>query len=399
MHYLNKMANVKFKRKEFEKEILLTEKVIEKISLFGTPLESISEEEIEIEIFPNRPDLLSMHGYLRSFNCFLGKKKKDYKISKSNAKIIVDASVNEVRPYCMAAIVKGVAFNEDKIREIMQWQEKIHATIGRNRKKVALGYYALDKVKFPVKYMTKSPKEIIFEPLDMPKKMNALEILTKHPCGKIYGHYLDGFKEFPVYYDSNNEVLSLPPIVNSNNSGKIVPGTSDILIECSGTDLDTLKKVISIAVVDLIELGGKAYSVEVMYGNKKEFINLKPETMNISLENTNKLLGLNLKQKDIFGLLLKMGYDYESGKVKIPSWRSDILHEVDIIEDIAIAYGYDSFIPEIPNIATTGSESIESKIKSKISEILIGLDGWGNSSNFRCEVYESSSWSSVRSFF
>jgi len=369
------MTNIKFPRKEFEKEIKLTPEVIEKVSLFGTPLESISKEEIEIEVFPNRPDLISMQGFLRGFKAFLGKESglKKYSIKSSGFEIIVDKSVENIRPYCMAAIVKGVNFDDEKIKDIMQWQEKIHATVGRNRKKAALGYYALDKVKFPVKYMADNPKNIVFEPLDMPKKMDALQILLKHSCGKEYGNQLSGFDKFPVYYDSNKEVLSLPPIINSNNSGKIVAGTTDVLIECSGSDLGILKKVISIAVVDLIDMGGKAYSVDIVYGNKKECIDLKPETMKISIDNINKLLGLDLKELEVGGLLGKMGYDYDKGKVKIPAWRTDILHEVDIAEDVAIAYGYDKLTPQIPNISTMGEESFEGKAKTKISEILIGL--------------------------
>jgi len=72
-------------------------------------------------------------------------------------------------------------------------------------------------------------------------------------------------------------------------------------------------------------------------------------------------------------LLPKMGYDYSGGKVKIPAYRTDILHEVDIAEDVAIAYGYDKLIPDIPKVATTGKESQSSKVISKISELLIGL--------------------------
>ena len=207
----------------------------------------------------------------------------------------------------------------------------------------------------------------------MPQKMNALEILSRHPCGREFGNQLQGFEKFPVYYDSNNEVLSMPPIINSNNSGKIAPGIIDVLVECSGSDISILKRVITMAVVDLIEMGGKAYSVDVVYGSKKEFIDLKPEKMRISLENANKLLGLSLKEKDLEKLLPRMGYDYKKGKADVPAWRADIMHEVDIIEDIAIAYGYDKIIPEIPKVATIGEESAESKIESKISDILVGL--------------------------
>lgn len=368
------MANITIDRKEIEKYIKLNDETVERISMMGVPSE-LSGDSLNLEILPNRPDLLSMQGFLRAFKAFIGKEPglKRYKIEKSDAKIFVDKAVDKVRPYSMAAIVKGVKFDDEVIKQIMQWQEKIHSTIGRNRRKVALGYYMLNKIKFPVKFITKKPKDIIFEPLDMPEKMSAVQILSRHPCGREFGKQLEGFEEFPVYYDANGEVLSLPPIINSNNSGKILPGTTDVLIECSGTDIETLKKVITIACVDLIDLGGKAYSVEVVYGNKKESIDFSSQKMGVSLENVNKLIGLQLKEKDLEKLLPKMGYDYSNGKVSVPAWRTDVIHEVDIIEDIAIAYGIDKLVPEIPEVATIGAESIESRVESKIAEILAGL--------------------------
>lgn len=371
------MATLTLDRKTLEKEIKLTSEVVDKIMMLGIPIE-VGENEVVIEVLPNRPDMLSMQGFLRAVRAGLGKETglKKYKISPAERdhKIIVDKSVERVRPFSMAAIIKGVEFTDEKIKEIMQWQEKIHATVGRNRKKVALGYYVLNKIKFPIRYITKNPKEIVFEPLDMPERMDAIRILSRHPCGREYGNQLDGITKFPVYYDANDEVLSMPPIINSNNSGKITPGTSDILIECSGNNLETLKKVVSMAVVDLIDMGGKAYAVNVVYGNKSEQIDLTPETIKISLENTNKLLGLSLKEKDLEKLLPKAGYDYNKGQVSIPAWRSDIIHEVDVIEDIAIAYGYENLQPEIPKVATIGEESKESKIGRKIAEIIAGLD-------------------------
>jgi len=370
------MAIVTLNKKQVKNIIgnLSDEKLEQEISMFGVPVENIKEEEIEVEIAPNRPDMLSCQGVYRAMNSYFGKgKNPEYKIQKSSAKIIVDKSVEKIRPFSMAAIVKGVKFTDEKIKEIMQWQEKMHATLGRNRKKVALGYYILDKIKFPVKYIAKEPKDIVFEPLDMPTKMNALQILSRHPCGREYGNQLEGFKKFPVYYDSNNEVLSLPPIINSNNSGKITQGISDVLIECSGSDLETLKKVTSMAVADLVDQGGKAYSVEIDYGKKKEAIDLIPEKMKISIKDAEKLLGIKLEEKQVKSLLAKMGYSYAEELVEIPAYRADILHPVDIYEDIAIAYGYDKFVPEIPEISTIGrEEEIEIK-KRKIAEILAGL--------------------------
>ncbi len=121
-------------------------------------------------------------------------------------------------------------------------------------------------------------------------------------------------------------------------------------------------------------MGGKIYSMDVIYSGKKEINpNLSPKKMKISVDNVNKLIGLNLKEKDLSKLLEKMGYDYSAGKASVPAWRVDILHEVDLIEDIAIAYGYDKLTPEIPNVSTFGEESFESKFKDNVTEILAGL--------------------------
>jgi len=372
------MANVKFSRKELEKHIKLDSAILEKISLFGTPLESINENEIEIEIFPNRPDLLSLQGYIRAFKAFLGKEKgiKKYKAKKPEKDYIVkiDSSVKQVRPFTACAIVKNLSFSIERIKEIIGLQEKLHSTIGRKRKKLAIGIYPLEKIKLPIKYTALHPDKISFIPLDFDKPLTAKQILQKHPAGKEYSYLLENLPLYPIFIDSNNQILSMPPIINSNETGKITESTTNVFVECSGHDLLILKKTLNIIVTTLAEMGGKIYQMELNYGKSKELTpSLNPEKMKISLENINSLLGLNLKEKDLTNLLQKMGYNYKKNKVEIPPWRTDVLHEVDIIEDIVIAYGYNNLAPEIPTILTIAEESEKSRLKTKISEILIGL--------------------------
>jgi len=371
------MANVKFPRKEVEKHIKLDEKTIDRIMMLGIPVESLTNEEIEIQVLPNRPDLLSMHGFLRAVKSFLGKETglKRYKINKGdkNYKVKIDPSVKSIRPYTACAIVKGLKLDNSKIKEIIDIQEKIHTTLGRNRKKLAIGIYPLEKIALPIKYEARLPKDIKFLPLESDKEMNGLEILQRHPTGRDYAHLLQDLDKFPIFVDAKGKILSMPPIINSHETGKITETTKDIFIECSGFDFDILKKTLNIIITTLADLGGRVFLMELDYGKKITTPDLSPETIKISLENTNKLLGLNLKEKDLEKLLPKMGYDYKKGKVSVPAWRTDILHEVDIIEDIAIAYGYENLAPEIPKVATIGEESKESKTVSKISEILIGL--------------------------
>jgi len=370
------MEIVRHSKKEFEKHVVLSDENLEKLSLFGTPVEKI-DEEIEIEINPNRPDLIPLQGLVRAFISFQGKQKnKTYIINKpeKNYKVVVDKSVKDIRPETVCAIVKNLKFDNEKIKDLINIQEKLHSTMGRNRKKIAIGIYPLDKIKLPIRYEARNPLNIKFTPLGSEKELNAQQILKRHPTGIEYSQLLKGKPKFPIFKDAYKNILSLPPIINSEEIGKVTESTSELFIECTGFDKESLNKSLNIIVTSLIDIGGKVYAIKI--NDKKNHItpDLTTEKIKISLENVNKLLGVNLKEKEMANLLNKMGHEYKKGFVFVPAWRTDILHEVDLIEDIAIAYGYDKFIPEIPKLATVGEESRKNKLKSKISEILIGLN-------------------------
>ena len=229
------MALITINRKIFEKEIgKLDEKMQERVSMFGTPLEKFDENEMEIEIFPNRPDMLSYHGFKRSFLAFLGKKTgmKKYDLNKpeKDYKVIIDSSVKDVRPYTACAIVKDLKLDDEKIKELIEIQEKLHLTLGRKRKKVAIGIYPLEKIKLPITFRALEPDYIKFIPLESDREMSGLQILQKHPTGKEYSHLLAGKSKFPVFIDANNQVLSMPPIINSQLTGKVTEETKDVFI-------------------------------------------------------------------------------------------------------------------------------------------------------------------------
>ncbi|MBS3102570.1 phenylalanine--tRNA ligase subunit beta [Candidatus Woesearchaeota archaeon] len=373
------MPTINISRKVFEQLVgrkLPLEKLKDRISYLGTDLESVTENEIIVEVFPNRPDMLSVQGFARAFSSFIGAKKglRKYTVEKSNEKVIIEKSVADVRPYTACAIVKNLHFDDEKIKEVIDIQEKLHITYGRNRKKVAIGIYPFEKIKTPITFTAKKPEEIIFQPLESSKKMSALQILKEHPAGKAYGHLLQGREKFPVFIDANNEVLSMPPIINSHKTGKISENTKDVFIECSGFDFNVLKKCLNIIVTALSEMNGKIYSMELDYGNRKFTTpNLEPEEMKVDISYLNKLLGLKLKEPVFKKLIEMMGFDYKNSRVMVPSYRADIIHQVDIAEDIAIAYGYENFESAIPNVATIGQEDKFEAFKSKISDLLVGL--------------------------
>ncbi len=374
------MPTLNINRKVFEKLVgkkLPIEKLKDRISYLGTDLESVDENEIIVEIFPNRPDMLSVQGFARAFASFIGAKTglRQYKAESSKEKVIIDKSVANVRPYTACAIVKNLHFDDEKIKEVIDIQEKLHITYGRNRKKVAIGIYPFEKIKPPIRFIAKKPEEIKFRPLEFPREINGRQILSQHPAGRDYGHLLDGIDKFPVFIDANNEILSMPPIINSHKTGKISEKTKDIFIECSGFDFNVLRKCLNIIVTAMYEMGGKIYSMELLYGNKKIISpDLKPVEARVNTKYINKLLGLNLKENEIKKLFERMGYNYKNKKVLIPAYRADIIHQVDLAEDISIAYGYENFKSIIPNVATIAQEDKFENFKNKISNLLAGLD-------------------------
>ncbi len=373
------MPTVTLNKTVFEELVgktLPLEELKDRISMLGTDLEGIEGDEIHVEIFPNRPDLLSEQGFARAFSSFIGVNTglKQYNNTPSNQKIIIDPSVDGVRPKTACAIIKNITIDEEKLREIIQIQEKLHVTFGRNRKKCAIGIYPLDKIVFPITYKADKPKNITFQPLDFPKAISADRILEEHPKGKEYAHLLEGKQKYPFFIDAADNILSMPPIINSQTIGCVTDETKDLFIECSGFDFNTLSLCLNMVVTALADMGGTIETLTLEYGKEtKTTPNLTPKEMKLDLDYVNKRLGLNLKEQEAQNLLERMGFGYKDGNVLIPAYRSDILHQADFVEDIAIAYGYENFKEEIPNVSTIGEEAPLEKFAAKIRQILIGL--------------------------
>jgi phenylalanyl-tRNA synthetase beta chain len=373
------MPTITLNKNVFEKLVgkkLLEEVLKDRICMLGTSLERIEGNEMDVELFPNRPDMLSEQGFARAFSSFIGVKTglRKYDVKKSGEKVVIDKSVKDVRPFTACAIVKNLKLDSDKIKEIINIQEKLHITYGRNRKKAAIGVYPLEKIKFPISFVGKDPKTVKFQPLGFDSKIDGLQILSKHPTGREYGHLLEGMKKFPFFIDANDKVLSMPPVINSYDAGKISESTTQVFIECSGFDFEVLNKCLNIIVTALADMGGEIYSIEVVdVDTKHSTPDLKPKEMKIDIDYCNKWLGLDLKEAEIKKLLEKMGYGYVNKKALVPAYRADVMHQVDLFEDIAIAYGYENFSEEIPNITTTGEENPFEVLKQRIANVLVGL--------------------------
>jgi len=368
------MAIVTYNRRDLEKLVgkALPDQALQKAAAMGAPLEAISKGEASFEVFPNRPDLLSAEGFARAFRTFIfGPKRRGYSIKPSLIRIKVDKSVLPVRPFIAGAVVKNVQMDDAFLSSLMQFQEKIHDTVGRRRRKVSIGIYDISKVTPPFTYKAVAPNSVSFVPLDLPSELTLGQILDEHPKGREYAFILQDNKSYPLLVDSEGKVLSFPPIINSEQT-RVEPGTSQLFIDITGTDLAAVSQALNILTCAFIDRDSKVYSVFV---DNRKTPDLSPATMKLDAQYCNKLLGLSLSSAQISRLLKKMGFEVTKLNpltVKIPPYRADILHPIDLVEDVAIAHGYMEFSPHISETATIGSKLPTQKLIGKVRRIMLG---------------------------
>jgi len=354
--------------------------LIDRLPMIGADFDKVEGDEISIEFFPDRPDLSSVEGVARAARAFFGFHLglKTYTTQPSDVILTVDPSVKHIRPYVRCALVKNVNMTDELITSLMDLQEKLHFGIGRNRKKVAIGVHNYEPVKSPFTYKAVDPQTVQFVPLAKIESMNLQDILTKHEKGVSYAHLLDGFHAYPLIVDVHNNVLSFPPIINGSLT-EVTPFTTEIFIDVTGTNLSAVQYSLHIVTTALAERGATIYTTTI-HDKDKTYISpdLTPKTKSLSIPYVNKILGTTFTGPQIDECLQKMGFETtlvskEQIDVKIPCWRADILHEIDLIEDVAIGYGYDTFKRDTPTALTFGKKLPYQSAYDKLRLAMIGF--------------------------
>ncbi|OLS22351.1 MAG: Phenylalanine--tRNA ligase beta subunit, partial [Candidatus Heimdallarchaeota archaeon LC_2] len=214
--------------------------------------------KINIEIkTSNRPDLWSAEGIariLRGRNGLTG--VPDLSASPSGFEIDVDPELIKIRPYISASVVKGLKLDDFLIKQMIQIQDKLDFSYGRKRKRTSIGIYNISMLESPIKY-TVVDRSFKFQPLQFEEKITVDEIFDQHPKGIEYRQILDPHKRVPMLYDKNELVLSMPPIINSNDVGRVTEETTDILIEVTGISYEATNVALSIVTQALRDRGGK----------------------------------------------------------------------------------------------------------------------------------------------
>jgi len=348
-------------------------------------VESLEGDAVSIEVKDsNRPDIWSVEGISRVLRNQLGLvRAKEVKIvGKSGLRIVVDKRVQPIRPYISVAIVKGLKLTEDSLKSWINLQEKLDQTYGRKRKKASIGFYQADLLASPIHYTVADPDKTSFVPLGSEKESTLREIVATHSKGSEYGEIISGFHEWPLLIDGTDRILSLPPVINSNDLGRVTTETRNILVEVTGTNSETVHNTLKIVVSCLSARGGRIYSCleTYPYGKPKRVVSpdLSPTQTKLSVAFVNRMIGVSLNPRKAARLAEKAGYRVKAATrdylaLEVPCYRTDIMHSVDIVEDLAIASDLNKLKPEWPNIWTVGDLSKQTTDAEIIGEMMIGL--------------------------
>lgn len=350
-------------------------------ALFNLKCESeIHGDEISIEVQSDRIDMFSFEGIAHAIKLYLGVSKQlMMNLKDIGFKVYVDPPVK--RPYIAIAAVKNIELDEDLLKDLIEFQERLHVSFGRNRRKVAIGLHDLDKL----------PSNIIFYrdididktymiPLHSYRRMSIREVLKSTEQGIMYGSIAINNNNHPAII-SRDEVVSLPPVINSDIT-RLEPSTKNILIDVTGTDRKAVNTVLNSIIHTLAVYSEEIIGAEVIYPLRNEITpNLSWEKISVDIDFASRWLGLN--KDNMYSIaanaLSKMGYilvniDEKTIDVLVPYYRSDILHQVDVVEDLAIGLGYSNIEPEyVTPIEVRIEKSLDEVISKVLREVLVGL--------------------------
>ena len=356
------------------------EYILDMLPFIGLDLEYRDDKCIRLEYSPNRPDFSTFYGISRALNGLLGKEvgMPKFEVYENRKNLIsVDTSVAKIRPFIVGIVAKGHKLNNNTIKQIVSMQEDLHNGIGRRRSKASIGFHNLDSIEFPLDYTTTSDN-LSFVPLDSSSSLTLAEILDNSVSGKKFGKLLKG-SQYPILRDSKGNVISFPPIINSEVT-RIKDGVDNLLVEVTGVDKKTVDNVLANIVATLADTGFKLETVFIEQNNNTESFNANINTTleNVKTDYINKTLGLALSNEEVINCLQKSRLDAttnDSSSINcmIPSYRIDIFGPIDIVEEVTIGYGLYNMEPSLPEFRLYGNRSRQNYFFDKIRQAMIGM--------------------------
>lgn len=346
----------------------------------GFDIEEIGSNYVKVEFNPNRIDFCSYAGIARAFRGLMGWETglPKFEVKDGRTVLKISKAVSKIRPYMLAAVVRNIKLDEEVIVDLMEMQEDLHWGVGRNRKKASIGVHNLDVVEPPFTFTAVEPDKARFVPLDRAEEMSLREILEKHDKGMAFRHLVDWAPRYPLLIDKDGQILSMPPIINGELT-RVTSKTTNLFLDVTGTDYVAVERSLNVLATALADMDGTIEKVHVKYPNRTVVSpDLTPQKMKLRINYANELLGLKLSEAQVVESLRKCRLDAKTLRngiveVVIPAYRIDVLHEVDLVEEVAIGYGYYRLKPTIPKTLTIGEQHPAQRTAYVVRQIITGL--------------------------
>jgi len=354
------------------------------VKLSKEEIAALSEKVVyKIDVPANRYDLLCVEGLSRALRIFLGDQEApEYHLASSEpvtTLTVKKSKTDTIRPFVVAAVLQDITFTQERYDSFIELQDQLHRNLCRQRTLVAIGTHDMDTIEGPYVYDARPPSDINFVPLTPDdRSFSAQELLNFYETDASAKHlkpYVGIIKDSPLYpviLDAQERVLSLPPIINGSHS-KITLATKNVFIECTATDLTKANIVLDTVITMFSEYCATPFTclpVKVQYEDASGSLvdsyttpqlSTRQETAKVDF--CNSLIGIQLSAQEMQTLCNKVQLGPASLlendtvlQVTVPPTRSDILHPVDIAEDIGIAFGYNNIVKRVPATNTVGGE-------------------------------------------
>jgi phenylalanyl-tRNA synthetase beta chain len=347
-------------------------RILNRLPFVGLDIESVTEKAVRVEYSPNRPDFGTDYGIARALKGVMGIEVglRRYDLSPSKVVVTVDKALSTIRPYIACAVVTGLRIDDEDVRQVISLQEDLHNGLGRRRKKAAIGLHDLRVLTPPIRFAA-VPKSSAFAPLDMKGTMTLEEVLTRTATGQAYAVALQGARRYPVLIDSKGLSFSFPPIVNSEAT-RVTGSTDSLFVEVTSTDMRTGDDVLAVLVTTLAEMGGSMGSVVVDYGKTRRVTpDLRIQQVRLDSKLISRVTGLDLAPKQLVQCIQRSRLDVKGKTVLVPRYRLDILHPVDIAEEVALGYGIDRIRPQYPPSKQPGSFNKFNEFLESAADIMV----------------------------
>ena len=389
-----------------------------KDDLFGLGLEFEGETDdglLQFEFGPDRLDRLSVEGVARSLRYHYGD-DRGVRVPDTNDPdftFVVDGDVPDERPYVTGAVVRGVDLDDAALESLIQLQEKLHATMGRKRAKGAIGIHDLTMLKGDtldeessgnsITYTGIDPDGDTFVPLDSDRELTPAAVLEEHSTGRTYADLVADYDRYPAIYDEIG-LFSFPPVINGRRT-EVSTDSRELLVELTGTDQWTIDRMCAIICYALSARGATIEAVEVEYeggtdagGRTLRRPDFEVRSKSVTHDRIETMLGVSLEEREVVDLFERSGLDAavadddESGdvadgdgdegtapadattyEVSIPPYRVDVLHPLDLVDDVGRAYGFDELEPKYPDVGTVGGRHERSRLEAATRNVLTGL--------------------------